>query len=59
MGNIPNPLSHLGAVVRQTFQRIFGWSMPFGELVIVVVGVLIALGVDSWWDERQERQLGL
>lgn len=25
------------------------------ELAIVVIGVLIALGADSWWDGRQER----
>ena len=26
------------------------------EFVVVVAGVIFALAVDSWWDERQERQ---
>ena len=26
------------------------------ELIVVFVGVLVALGADSWWDQRQERQ---
>jgi hypothetical protein len=33
------------------------WRTAFGELIIVVVGVIIALTVDSWWDEKQDRVL--
>lgn len=33
------------------------WAYALGELAIVVVGVLIALGVDSWNDERLDRRL--
>ena len=33
------------------------WAYAIGELAIVVVGVLIALGVDSWNDERLDRRL--
>jgi hypothetical protein len=27
------------------------------ELVVVVFGILIALGIDSWWSNRQDRDL--
>ena len=29
---------------------------PVAEICVIVAGVLIALGADSWWTERQERQ---
>ena len=29
---------------------------PITEIIVIVAGVLIALGADSWWTERQERQ---
>lgn len=31
------------------------WSRTFGELITIIVGVLIALGVDQWNDDRLER----
>lgn len=36
--------------------RSGNWQSLLLELVVVIVGVIIALGVDSWWEERQERQ---
>lgn len=32
------------------------WKRAFGELVLIVGGVLIALALDSWREEQQERQ---
>ena len=31
------------------------WSYAVGELLIVVIGVLVALGIDQWNDDRLER----
>ncbi len=33
------------------------WAQLGIELVIVVGGILIALGIDSWWSERNAREL--
>lgn len=32
------------------------WKYALGELSLIVAGVLIALAVDAWWDNRQERE---
>ena len=32
------------------------WNRLFGELAVIVAGVLIALAMDSWWDRRQEQK---
>jgi hypothetical protein len=32
------------------------WKYAAGEIALIVAGVLIALAVDSWADDRQERQ---
>ncbi len=32
------------------------WKRLIPELVVIVAGVLIALGADSWWEQRQERR---
>ena len=31
------------------------WKRLLAELAVIVAGVLIALGADSWWERRQER----
>ncbi|MDH3379256.1 MAG: hypothetical protein OEQ39_20210 [Gammaproteobacteria bacterium] len=31
------------------------WRQAFVEVTLIGTGVLIALAVDSWWDEKQER----
>jgi uncharacterized protein (UPF0335 family) len=33
------------------------WAQLGLELIVVVVGILMALAIDSWWAERQERIL--
>lgn len=33
----------------------FNWRYALGELSLIVVGVLIALAANSWWEERGER----
>jgi len=33
------------------------WTQLLLELVMVVVGILLALGIDSWWAGRQEHAL--
>ena len=43
--------------MREQVQRLLSWRAALGELAIVVVGVIIALGVGSWWDQKQERRL--
>lgn len=43
--------------MREQVQRLLSWHAALGELAIVVVGVIIALGVGSWWDQKQERRL--
>jgi hypothetical protein len=32
------------------------WKRAVAELALIVTGVLIALGVDSWWGDQQDRQ---
>ena len=33
-----------------------GWKSAAAELSLIVVGVLIALAVDSWWGDRNDRE---
>jgi len=33
----------------------FNWRQASIEVVVIVVGVLVALGVDEWWGERENR----
>lgn len=32
------------------------WPRLMVELIVIVVGILMALGLDAWWGERQDRQ---
>jgi len=41
--------------VREQILRFLNWRTALGELIIVIVGVLIALSVDSWWEGRANR----
>lgn len=41
--------------MKEQIRRLLNWQTNFGELAIVIVGVLIALTVDSWWEERENR----
>ena len=41
--------------MKTLLNREVGWRGALGELVIVIVGVIIALGVESWWSDRQDR----
>lgn len=34
----------------------FNWKSAIAELGIIIAGVLIALGADSWWEVRTDRQ---
>ena len=38
--------------------RTVPWSRLVGEFLVIVVGVLAALGVDSWRERKQEEDLG-
>jgi hypothetical protein len=42
-------------------RRVAGLSLPWkhliAELAVIVAGVLMALGADSWWEQRQEHRL--
>ena len=32
------------------------WKRLIAELAVIVTGVLIALGADSWWEQRHEHR---
>jgi len=32
------------------------WLRFVGEAILIVVSILLAFGIDAWWDQRQERQ---
>ena len=32
------------------------WKYAFGEVLLIVVGISIALALNSWWEDRQTRQ---
>lgn len=36
------------------WQEGLRWFLP--EFLVIVVGVLVALGIDAWWDERADRE---
>ena len=33
------------------------WRYAVGEVTLIVVGVLIALGLDAWWERGEERNV--
>ena len=35
--------------------RKINWHQAAAEVVLIVAGILVALAVDSWWEERAER----
>ena len=40
------------------FHKVFGEHYPIratSEILLIVVGVLLALAIDAWWAERQQR----
>lgn len=39
-----------------TLRRLLDVRTTLAELVLIVIGVFIALAIDSWWDRTQERQ---
>ncbi|NIP23582.1 MAG: hypothetical protein GWN81_06000, partial [Phycisphaerae bacterium] len=39
--------------------RNISWPRIFAEGVVIVVSILLALWIDTWWGERQERKLEL
>jgi len=41
--------------VKEQVRHLLNYRTAFGDLIIVIVGVLIALAVDSWWEERENR----
>ncbi len=41
--------------MKEQIQRLLNWRTALGELIIIVVGILIALTIDSWWEERENR----
>ncbi|MGH7578338.1 MAG: hypothetical protein ACREM1_24890 [Longimicrobiales bacterium] len=40
---------------RLRFGTTAGWKRSLGELTLIVVGVLIALGANAWWEGRVDR----
>ena len=41
--------------MREDIRRLLNWRTAFGELLIVIIGVLVALSVNSWWEDRTDR----
>ena len=41
---------------REVARLSLPWKRLIAELAVIVAGVLIALGADSWWEQRQERR---
>lgn len=40
----------------RTLRRLVQWRYALRETLLIVVGVLIALAVNAWWGERQDRK---
>lgn len=36
--------------------RRINWHQATAEVVLIMVGILAALAIDSWWDEKSERE---
>jgi len=41
------------ALIRRTLARI-SWKHAVGEVCLIIIGILVALAVDAWWDRRQD-----
>jgi len=37
----------------KTSAQSINWRQAIAEMALIIAGVLIALGVDAWWDQRQ------
>ncbi len=40
----------------ESFAQKVNWPQAITEVALIVVGILIALGVNSWWEERLARE---
>ena len=36
--------------------RKINWHQAVAEVALIILGILGALAVDSWWDEKSERE---
>ena len=36
--------------------RVINWGQAAGEALLILIGVLFALGADAPWEERSERE---
>lgn len=36
--------------------RSVSWKHAFGEVLLIVIGITIALAVNSWWEDQQDRR---
>jgi hypothetical protein len=50
---LANPIAEMN---REVAGVSLPWKRLIAELAVIVAGVLIALGADSWWEQRQERR---
>ncbi len=51
----PNPESgRLAALQSGPGPKRFAWLLS--EFVVVVMGVLVAITIDGWWGDRQDRE---
>ena len=44
------PLQNLATNLRQQ-----NWSTLFLELLVVIIGLVLAFQIDCWWEERGDR----
>jgi hypothetical protein len=54
-----SPLHAAVATDARTLKSPYASFRLLSELAVIVVGILLALAADSWWEERQERALEL
>jgi hypothetical protein len=38
------------------FAQKINWPQAIAEVVLIIAGILIALAVEGWWEDRQERE---
>ena len=43
-------------MVAKSFAQKINWPQAIAEVALIVTGILVALAVNSWWEDRLERQ---
>ena len=43
-------------MIAKSFAQKINWPQAIAEVALIVTGILVALAVNSWWEDRLERQ---